>query len=212
MRVRGPAYDGRGMKQLGFTLMLFVVVLSPLAAVCQLQQTPAPQSTQPPGAPSQSASAPAQPAPLSPPDKDWRKIQKLPYGVVIDVSSSYGPDLRCRFAAATDDALFCNDPGSAAGTGWRFDRARVISVAATVLRKNHHPGWIAATLAGGLVVGLLASRGTSAGGAATAGLIGAGVVGVAGAPLALSQPDEDWVTVVYRPRVSQQSAPAGKTN
>jgi hypothetical protein len=203
------------MKQLGFTLMLFIVVLSPLAAVCQTQQTPAPRSAQPPGAPSQSASAPAQPAPpdkLSPPDKDWRKIQKLPNGVVIDVSSTYGPDLGCRFAAATDDALFCNDPGSAAGTGWQFDRARVISVAATILRKNHHPGWIAATLAGGLVVGLLASRTTTAGGAATAGMIGAGVVGVAGAPLALSQPDENWVTVVYRPRVSQQPGPAAKAH
>ena len=191
------------MKQLGFTLMLFVVVLSPLAAVCQMQPPPAPQST----------STPAQPAPpLSPPDKDWRKIQKLPYGVVIDVSSTYGPDLRCRFASATDDALFCNDPGSAPGAGWQFDRARVISVSATIPRKNHHPGWIAATLAGGLVVGLLAARTTSAGGAATAGMIGAGVVGIAGAPLALSQPDEDWITVVYRPRVSRQSAPAAKTH
>jgi hypothetical protein len=199
------------MKQLGFTLMLFVVVLSPLAAVCQTQQTPAPQTT-PEGAPSQSASAPAPSPPdkLSPPDKDWRRIQKLPYGVVIDVTSTYGPDLRCRFAAATDDALFCNDPGSAAGTGWQFDRARVISVAATILRKNHHPGWMAATIAGGLVVGLLATRSTSAGGAAAAGALGAAVVGAAGAPLALSQPDENWVTVVYRPRVSQQPPPAAK--
>jgi hypothetical protein len=88
----------------------------------------------------------------------------------------------------------------------------VVSVSATIPRKNHHPGWIAATLAGGLVVGLLAARTTSAGGAATAGMIGAGVVGIAGAPLALSQPDEEWVTVVYRPRVSRQSAPAAKTH
>jgi hypothetical protein len=213
------------MKQLGFTLMLFVVVLSPLAAVCQMQQTPAPQSTQPPGAPAaqsrsaspeaapaQSGSSQAQPAPLSPPDKEWRKIQKLPVGVAIVVVSSRDVPMHCRFAAATDDALYCDAPESPGGSGWQFDRATVVSVEATILKKNWHPGLVGAMIAGGTLVGLVATHGASAGRAAGIGAIGAVITGAAGAPIAMSQPDEKWETVVYRPRVSCQPAPAAKTH
>ena len=93
------------MKQLGFTLMLFVVVLSPLAAVCQSASTPT-ASTQ-----AASTQAPA----LTPPDKEWRKIQKLPQGTFLVVGNTYGPPLACRMAAATDDALFCDAPESPGG-------------------------------------------------------------------------------------------------
>ena len=144
----------------------------------------------------------------TPPDKDWRKIQRLPQGVFIVVGNTYGPALTCRFAAATDDTLFCDAPESPGGTGWQFDRAAVISVEATILRKNRHPGLMAAMIAGGMIVGIAATRNMGAGGAAAAGAIGAAVVGAAGAPVAFSQPDEDWVTVVYRPRVSRQVAAA----
>jgi hypothetical protein len=207
------------MKQLGFTLMLFVVVLSPLAAVCQGApgQSPAgqPESTgpveqkpgpMPQGGYSQPALSQDVPLTLTPPDKEWRKIQRLPQGGFIVVGNTYGPALTCRFAAATDDTLFCDAPESPGGTGWQFERASVISVEATVLKKNHHPGLIAAAITGGVLVGLMASGGMDAAHAAGAGAVGAVVTAGIGAPMALSQPDEHWVTVVYRPRVSRQSA------
>jgi hypothetical protein len=201
------------MKQFGFTLMLFVVVLSPLAAVCQgtpvASPAPTAQSAQTAGASAQAGySQPASaqsPQALTPPDKEWRKIQKLPQGTFIVVGNTYGPQLTCRMAAATDDALYCDAPESPGGTGWQFERAAVVSVEATVLKKNHHPGLMAAMIAGGIVVGIAASGNMSAGKAAGAGAIGAVATGAAGVPLALSQPDGDWVRVVYRPRVSRQN-------
>ncbi|UWZ83899.1 hypothetical protein [Occallatibacter riparius] len=185
------------MKQLGFTLMLFLVVLSPLAAVCQATAPPA----------TQTASTQNAPQALTPPDKEWRKIQKLPRGTYLVVGNTYGPALACRMAAATDDALFCDAAESPGGQGWQFDRATVISVEATVLRKNHHPVWIGATIASGLLIGISAARNhADAGTAAAAGVTAAAVAGVVGAPIALSEPDGEWVTVVYRPRVARQNA------
>ncbi len=194
--------------------MLFVVVLSPLAAVCQgspvASPAPAAQSARPANAPgaqgdsySQPPSTQNAPPVLTPPDKEWRKIQKLPQGTFVVVGNTYGPALACRMAAATDDALFCDAPESSGGQGWQFDRATVISVEATVLRKNHHPGLIAAAVVGGVLVGLAASHGMDAAHAAGAGAIGAVVTAGAGAPIALSQPDGSWETVVYRPRVTR---------
>jgi hypothetical protein len=187
------------MKQIGFTLMLFVVVLSPLAAVCQ-GATPA--ST------GQAQAAQAAPPSITPPDGQWRKIERLPVGVAIVVLGTHDVPVHCRFAAATDDALYCDALENPGGTGWQFDRASVVSVEATILKKNWHPGLVAAMIAGGTLVGLAATGGMSAGRAAGAGAIGAVITGAAGAPIALSQPDEHWVTVVYRPRVSRISAPA----
>ena len=201
--------------------MLFVVVLSPLAAVCQklpdergalrTGTTVPAESARPQTAATQDAarrtSAPVpNPPDLSPPDKEWRKIQKLPVGIEIVVGSTYGAPLSCRLAAATDDALYCDAPESPAGSGWQFDRAAVISVQATISRRNHHPGLLAAMIGGGLIVGAVATRSTSAGNAAKAGAIGALITGAAGVPMAMSTPDSDWVTVVYRPRVVRVDA------
>jgi hypothetical protein len=199
------------MKQFAFTLMLFVVVLSPLAAVCQGTPVASPAPTAQPARPGYSQPTSPQNASqtLTPPDKEWRKIQKLPQGTFIAVGNTYGPALACRMAAATDDALYCDAPESPGGSGWQFDRAAVISVEATVLKKNHHPGLIAAAIVGGVLVGLAASHGTDAAHAAGAGAIGAVVTAGAGAPMALSQPDGSWETVVYRPRVARVGV-AGK--
>jgi hypothetical protein len=190
------------MKQFGFTLMLFVVVLSPLAAVCQRlpdepQPAPAVQATASQTTQQPAAGAPAKPAP---PDEEWRKIQRLVNGEYIVVSSTYGPALRCRFSGTTDDALFCDVPGSPEGTGYSFERPSVISVEATRPGRNHHPAWIASIIAGGLVTGLVATRTNDARDAATIGAVGALVVGAIGAPLAFLQPhDGPMVSVVYRP-------------
>jgi hypothetical protein len=197
------------MKQIGFTLMLFVVVLSPLAAVCQ--KLPDERGAQNPGTAATQDDTRGSSAPvLSPPDKEWRKIQKLPVGIEIVVGSTYGAPLSCRLAAATDDALYCDAPESPAGSGWQFDRAAVISVQATIARRNHHPGLLAAMIGGGMIVGMVATRSTNAGNAVKAGAIGALITGAAGAPLAMSTRDSEWETVVYRPRVVRV-AQAGTT-
>jgi hypothetical protein len=197
------------MKQFGFTLMLFVIVLSPLAAVCQrLPDEPQPaqatasQTTQP-----AAASAPEKPAA---PNGDWRKIQRLAHGEPIVVNSSYGPSLQCRFAGATEDALFCDAPGSPEGTGYSFERAKVISVEASRPERNYHPVWIASIIAGGLAVGLIATKSNDAGDAARIGGIGALVVGAIGAPIALLQSqDRPMVSVVYRPHGFRFHGPVG---
>jgi len=202
------------MKQIGFTLMLFVVVLSPLAAVCQgLPDEPVPQ-----GATAQSSSSSSQagvprsaspaaqlptapvPRPLAPPDAAWRQIQRLAHGEWIRVNSTLGPALGCRFAGATDDTLFCDAPNEPDGNGYRFDRAAVITVEAQRPERNWHPAWLASMIAGGMVVGICATRNNDAAGAAGAGAIGAVVVGAIGAPMAfLQSEDRSTVAVVYRP-------------
>jgi hypothetical protein len=212
------------MKQIGFTLMLIVIVLSPLAAACQvlpdspgpvasfaagasaadLPQAPAPSgsSSSTTGlqetAASQSTLQAPPPAKSGPPNGDWRKIQRLAHGEQIVVTSTYGPSQACRFAGATDDALFCDAPGAPDGSGYRFERGTVISVQATRPAYNYHPAWIAAVIGGGLTVGIIAAQSNDAGDAAKIGAVGALVVGAIGAPLALLQPHSGGVAV-YRP-------------
>jgi hypothetical protein len=202
------------MKQIGFTLMLFVVVLSPLAAVCQgLPDPPAPQRSTAQTSSSSSLDGVAQSAPLSDeqaataplartaaPDAAWRRIQQLSRGEWIRVNSTLGPPLGCRFAGATDDALFCDPADAPEGTGYRFDRAAVITVEMQRPERNWHPAWMASMIAGGLVVGLVATKTNDAGDSARLGAIGALVVGGIGAPLAfLPSGDRSMVAVVYRP-------------
>lgn len=107
-------------------------------------------------------------------------------------------------AAATDDILYCNAYESPDGIGYQFSRASVISVEAVIPRRNHHTGLMAAMIGGGVLFGMAAARGTDAGHAAEIGAIGALVTGAAGAPMALDQRNDDqWVTVIYRPRTSR---------
>jgi len=137
---------------------------------------------------------PDNPAPAPAPDPAWDRITSLPYGTPIVVGNDNGPPVRCLFAGATDAYLFCNPPGNPPGVGFRFDRARIISVDLDLpagngaqfaaLQRDYHPGWIASMIAGGLIVGLCATRTTDDGHAAQAGAIGALVVGAIGAPLA----------------------------
>lgn len=195
--------------------MLFVIVLSPLAAVCQrLPDAPEPQAGAAQSSSSSSQSGVPQSAPsisnqqptasgqdVAPPDAAWRKIQRLVHGEMIVVNSTLGPSLRCRFAGATDDALFCDALYAPDGTGYRFDRATVITVSVQRPERNWHPAWLASMIAGGIIVGAAATNRNDAGGAAGAGALGALVVGAIGAPLAfLQEPDRSMATVVLRPR------------
>ncbi len=118
------------------------------------------------------------------PDPAWFRIQRFANGQPIVVYSTYGPPMRCRFAGATTDYLFCDPPDSVAGTGFRFDRGSVVNVTLSHEPRNWHPAWLSSMIAGGLVVGIIAAQSTNAGSAAGAGLAGAGIVGLIGAPLA----------------------------
>jgi uncharacterized membrane protein YeaQ/YmgE (transglycosylase-associated protein family) len=135
---------------------------------------------------------PDNPAPA--PNPAWDRVQNLTNGTPVVVRNDNAPPVHCLFAGATDSYLFCDPPGNPPGVGFRFDRASIVSVDLDLPmqngaqfaapQRNYHPVWIASILAGGLIVGICATRTTDDGTAAKAGAIGALVVGVIGAPLA----------------------------
>jgi hypothetical protein len=137
---------------------------------------------------------PNSPAPAPLPDPAWTNLQNVTIGSPVIVTDVDGRSVHCLFAGVTDAFLFCNPQGNPAGVGFRFDHAEVIGVdfdrpsqqiALTAPREhNYHPAWISSMIAGGLIVGLCATRNTDAATSARAGLIAAGVVGAIGAPLA----------------------------
>jgi hypothetical protein len=137
---------------------------------------------------------PDNPAPAPMPDPAWNRLQNLAYRQPIVVDNTNGPPVHCLFAGLTDAYLFCNPLGNPRGVGFRFNHADVLGVDLDLLRqtpvqvirpeRNYHPAWISSMIAGGFIVGLIASRSTDAGRATEDGLIGAGVVGIIGAPLA----------------------------
>jgi hypothetical protein len=137
---------------------------------------------------------PDNPGPVPMPDPAWNRLQSLVYGQPIVVDNTNGPPVHCFFAGITDAYLYCNPPGNPPGAGFRIDHASVLSVAMdapfqpaaqpTRPERNYHPAWISSMIAGGIIVGLVATRSTDAGTATEAGFIGAGVVGLIGAPLA----------------------------
>jgi hypothetical protein len=138
-------------------------------------------------------SLPDNPAPAPLPDPAWSRLQNLVNGQPIVVTDIQGRSVRCLFAGVTDAYLFCDPPGNPPGARYRFDHADVLAVdrdlptpqwTAAPRERNYHPAWISSMIAGGVIVGLCATRSTDAGTAAKAGLIGAGIVGVIGAPLA----------------------------
>jgi hypothetical protein len=133
-------------------------------------------------------------APAPAPDPAWTGLQSLANGQAIVVTDIENRSVHCLFAGATEEYLFCCPAGNPPGVGFRFDRAQVLSVDldrpnaprahVRSRERNYHPGWISSMIPGGIIVGLVASQNTSAGHAAEDGLIGAGVVGLIGAPVA----------------------------
>ena len=133
-------------------------------------------------------------APAHAPDPAWSQLESLSIGSPVVVSTEDGRTVHCLFAGVSDAYLFCNPAGNPAGVGYRFNHADVIGVdldlsarqfgLARPPERNYHPAWISSMIAGGLIVGLAATRSTDAGSAAKAGLLGAVVVGAIGAPLA----------------------------
>ncbi|HMG85148.1 MAG TPA: hypothetical protein VK574_05370 [Terracidiphilus sp.] len=137
---------------------------------------------------------PDSPAPAPLPDPAWDRLQSLLNGQPIVVDNTNGPAVHCLFAGVTEAYLFCSPPGNPVGVGFRFNHADVLGVdldlphptlnQARRPERNYHPAWISSMIAGGIVVGLIASQNTDAGKATQDGFIGAAIVGLIGAPLA----------------------------
>ena len=133
-------------------------------------------------------------APAAPPDPAWNRLHSLTIGQSIVVTTVDNRLIHCLLGSVTDTYLFCNPPGNPAEVGFRFDRAEIASVdydrpglapaQAEKPERNYHPAWISSMIAGGLIVGIIASQNTDAGHAARDGLIGAVAVGAIGAPFA----------------------------
>jgi hypothetical protein len=151
---------------------------------------------------------PDSPVPVPAPDPAWLRVQNLAEGQPVVVRDDNEAPVDCLFAGATDAYLFCDPPGNPPGVGFRFDRASIITVDLdrpmqygpqfAASERNDHPVWIASMLAGGLIVGICATRTADAGTSANAGLIAAGVIGLIGAPLAfLPHPAYAGVVPVY---------------
>jgi hypothetical protein len=179
------------------SLILFAVVLASAAATAQgLPDDPAPAVTA--AMQSQPAPNPPAPTPAPRPDAFWRRAQQIANGEEVMVTSTYGPRLRCRFLGATDDYLFCDPPGSPAGTGYRFERATVLDVK-VVPPHNWHRGFLSAIIAGGLVAGISASCNTDPANAAKYGLIGVVATGIMAWPFLLPPPYVTGAGVAIRP-------------
>lgn len=137
---------------------------------------------------------PDNPAQASAPDPAWGRLQNLAYGTPIVVTSTMGPPVHCFFTNATAEYLDCHPPAQPGGVGYRFHRDDVLSVdpeqwvpkngQERSAGRSPHPAWISSMIAGGFIVGFIATSTTDAGHAAAAGAIGALVTGAIGAPLA----------------------------
>jgi hypothetical protein len=122
-------------------------------------------------------------APATPPDPSWNRLRTLAIGQPLMITTTDNRSVHCLFGSVTESYLFCNPPGNPEGVGFRFDRIDVLSVdfdrtgtslpQAHRTERNDHPAWISSMIAGGLVVGIIASQNTDARKAAQDGLIGA---------------------------------------
>jgi hypothetical protein len=171
---------------------LILIALAVAPAICIAQALPPTQELPPAPAPVQSTSMSATASPRSSPYSDalWARVQRFASGQEVLVTNTYGPPLHCRFAGATDAYLFCDPPGSPAGTGYQFERGTVLDVRVVRAPHNWHPGLLSAMIGGGLIVGIAATAQTDAGHAAQAGLLGALVTGAIAAPMAFLRPQD----------------------
>jgi len=148
-----------GMKTIAPILM--AMLLAPLAVRAQtLPNAPVP------------APAPAPAPPLS--DAEWQRIEQLNSGQTISIHVLNGFPLECRFAVATEEYLFCDAMDAPAGaSGYRIDRANVLSVRVVRPERDWHPVLLTFIAAGGVLTGLGASRTLDDGRAAAIGVLGA---------------------------------------
>jgi hypothetical protein len=139
----------------------------------------------------------------------WDRVKEIARGAAIVVRNDNGPPLHCLFAGATDAYLFCDPPGNPPDTGFRLDRAVIVSVdldrptpySARFDRPkpDYHPVYLSSIIAGGLIVGICATTSADNTTAAEEGLIGALVVAAIGAPIVFLSQLQDQGSA-YQPR------------
>jgi hypothetical protein len=82
---------------------------------------------------------PDNPQPAQPAASGWNRVADLAHDEEIVVARTGGRDLRCRFAGATDDYLFCDASNPWLGDrSLRFDRAEVGAVRLNQESLNRH--------------------------------------------------------------------------
>lgn len=126
------------------------------------------------------APVPAQPNPQTPAPYDarWSRIEQISDGQPIVVRTLNGDKVRCRFAGATNDCLFCDPLGlQSSQPGLRFDRASIVSVHEAEPKSDLHPVLLTVSAVLGIAVGVAAAQTGDDRTAAAAGLITAGLVG-----------------------------------
>lgn len=144
----------------------------------------------------------------APSDATWNRIEHLSDGKWIVVRTPSGVKVRCRFAGATDTCLYCDPPGpSLRQAGYHFDRASVVSVTESRLETSVHSGLLVAMAIVGTAVGVAATRNTDDKGAAAAGLLTAGFVGLVGYPIVEMQSQGAGFGFPYRPGAFSFGAP-----
>ena len=115
------------------------------------------------------------------PDARWNRIKQISDGQPIVVRTISGDLVHCRFAGATDSCLFCDPSGPLLNEpGNQFDRASVLNVREHHEERNWHPVLLTAMAIVGTAVGIARTRNMDDRGAASAGLLSAGLTGLIG--------------------------------
>jgi hypothetical protein len=146
--------------------LLIAAVLLPASAWTQaLPDAPAPQNATPP----------------TPPDARWTHVERISDGQPIVVRTTSGALIHCRFAGATDASLFCDPLNQLLDRpGYEFDRTSVVRVFESHPERNWHPVLLTTMAIVGTVVGIACTENMDDRGAASAGLLSAGIVGLIG--------------------------------
>lgn len=156
-----------------------------------------------PDAPTPAPPSPQAPAPPVPYDARWSRIQHISDGQLIVVHTTSGEMVRCRFAGATNNCLFCDPPGmQSSQPGLRFDRATIVSVQEPEPKSDLHPVLLTVSAVLGIAVGVAAAQGDDDRTAAAAGLLTAVLVGGIGYHMIQMQNRYDGFSVgfAFRPR------------
>ena len=135
------------------------ILLAIALPVVALAQAP-PDKPQPPPLPPAAAPLPEAPAPApAGPPSMWNRIEHLPRGEAIKISYGRGSWERCRFAGATDEAVFC-EPREDSGPvqEYRIDRFSIADFKMDHDERNGRLIFTAITLGSGLALGIRAAQ------------------------------------------------------
>jgi hypothetical protein len=151
-----------------------------------------------PDAPVPAPPNPQASVPPAPYDARWNRIEQISDGQLIVVRTTHGDKVRCRFAGATNNCLFCDPPGmQSSQPGLRFDRASIVSVREAEPKSDRHPVLLTVAAVLGIAVGVAAAQGDDDRTAALAGFLTAGLVGGLGYQMIQMQRQFDGFSVGF---------------